>query len=61
MDTMTIVDPGAIVCVDLCDAHTPDRDLLQTEMVKTKTLSTKSGEDQWRQMGLGCPVLVAAW
>ena len=45
MDTMTIVDPGAIVCADFSAPTVQIHCCVEMEMVNTKTVSIKSGED----------------
>jgi len=51
MDAMTIVDPGASVCVDFSAPTVQIVRCVEMEMVSTKSVSTKSGEDHSREQG----------
>jgi len=46
---MTIVDPGAMVCVDVCATPAWNQGWPQTEMVKTKNSVHKIGARSFSQ------------
>ena len=49
---MTIVDPGPSVCVDFSASTVHIVCSVEMEMVNTKTVSIKSGEDQFEKYEL---------